>query len=88
MPLLNCYQLKKTNTLFLVDFRGHGNSDHFESYNWNDYTEDTVELIEKNIKEPVDLIGHSLGACIAAQTASLINNKINTLILEDPPFFE
>ncbi|MDG2101377.1 MAG: alpha/beta hydrolase [Dehalococcoidia bacterium] len=80
-------QLKKTNTLFLVDFRGHGNSDHFESYNWNDYTEDTVELIEKNIKEPVDLIGHSLGACVAAQTASLINNKINKIILEDPPFY-
>ena len=80
-------QLKKTRTLFLVDFRGHGESDHFESYNWNEYAEDTAELIEKNIKEPVDLLGHSLGACVAAQTSSLLNKKIKKLILEEPPFY-
>jgi pimeloyl-ACP methyl ester carboxylesterase len=80
-------QLKKTRTVFLIDFRGHGDSDHFESYNWNEYTEDIAELIEKNIKEPVDILGHSLGACIAAETASLINKKIKKLILEEPPFY-
>jgi len=80
-------KLKKIKTLFLVDFRGHGDSDHFESYNWNEYAEDIVELIEKNIKEPVDLLGHSLGACVAAQTASLLNKKIKKLILEEPPFY-
>ncbi len=78
--------LSEIRTVYLIDFRGHGNSEHFNSYKWIDYSNDIVAFIEKVIGTPTEILGHSLGACIAAQVASLSNN-VKSLILEDPPFF-
>ena len=79
--------LSKKRTVYAIDFRGHGNSDNFDSYMWSDLSEDILFFIEKIIKAPFDLIGHSLGACIASEVASLSKYDVKRLILEDPPFF-
>ena len=79
--------LSKKRTVYTIDFRGHGNSDNFSSYMWSDFSKDILFFIEKIIKKPLDLIGHSLGACIASEVAALSRYDVKNLILEDPPFF-
>ena len=68
--------------LLLIDQRGHGLSDHFETYKTNDYVNDLDELlINLNIKDPI-LLGHSLGGVNSYHYASLKQN-IKALIIED-----
>ena len=73
--------LSKKRTVYTIDFRGHGNSDNFSSYMWSDFSKDILFFIEKIIKKPLDLIGHSLGACIASEVAALSRYDIKNLIL-------
>jgi len=80
-------KLSKIRTVYLIDLRGHGKSDHFESYRWIDFSNDIVNFIEQNINNKVEIIGHSLGACIGAQVGQMLKSNIKSLILEDPPFF-
>ncbi|MBP05240.1 MAG: hypothetical protein CL728_00675 [Chloroflexi bacterium] len=79
--------ISKIRTIYMVDFRGHGFSDHFNSYKWDELSEDITLFIEEKIDSPVDILGHSLGACIASKVAETSPKNIRSLILEDPPFF-
>ena len=79
--------MEKYRTIIALDLRGHGKSDHFSTYKWVDYSEDIVSIISRDIQEPVEILGHSLGACIASQIAAIEPNLIRSLILEDPPFY-
>ena len=80
-------KLSKIRTVYLIDFRGHGNSDHFDNYEWINFSNDIVAFIEKNIDSKVEIIGHSLGACVATKVSQILKTNIKALILEDPPFF-
>ena len=71
--------LSKKRTVYTIDFRGHGNSDNFSSYMWSDFSKDILFFIEKIIKKPLDLIGHSLGACIASEVAALSRYDVKNL---------
>tara|TARA_Y100000768_G_scaffold149408_2_gene111563 strand:- start:2977 stop:3774 length:798 start_codon:yes stop_codon:yes gene_type:complete len=79
--------ISKIRTVYLIDFRGHGFSDHFNSYKWSEFSEDIIFFINEIVGSKVDILGHSLGACIAAQVASISQKIIKSIILEDPPFF-
>ena len=79
--------MEKYRTIIALDLRGHGKSDHFSTYKWLDFSEDIVSIINRFIQEPVEMLGHSLGACVASQIAAIEPNYIRSLILEDPPLY-
>jgi pimeloyl-ACP methyl ester carboxylesterase len=70
-----------------VDFPGHGKSPPSKGdYKVPDYSAHILRLIEQLPNRPLILFGHSLGAMVAAQVASLSPNRFAGVILEDPPF--
>lgn len=72
--------------LLLLDLRGHGDSSKPESgYTWADYAGDVVALIHEEGYELVTLVGHSLGALTALLTAAALPERIESMVLEDPP---
>lgn len=72
--------------LLMLDLRGHGDSSKPESgYRWTDYAADVVALITEQGYERVTLMGHSLGALTSLLTAAQLPERIDSLVLEDPP---
>src|SRR5258708_6659735 len=66
------------------DLRGHGQSDAPPSgYAPADYAHDIIELLEA--EGPMPVAGHSLGAMVALETASLRPDRVPWLVLLDPP---
>jgi pimeloyl-ACP methyl ester carboxylesterase len=85
-PLLA--ELSLRHHLFLLDFRGHGDSTHDAAGNYRvaDYVEDGLSLLHEIVPKPAMLYGHSLGAMVAAAVASRAPEAVAGVILEDPPF--
>jgi pimeloyl-ACP methyl ester carboxylesterase len=72
--------------LLMLDLRGHGDSSKPESgYTLADYAADVVAFITAQGYERVTLAGHSLGSLTALQTAAQLPERIESLVLEDPP---
>ncbi len=71
--------------LWMVDHRGHGKSDRADRYDVNHYLDDAVELV-RSFSAPVRLLGHSLGAMVAAAVAARLPDQVRAVVLEDPPF--
>lgn len=69
-----------------VDQRGHGHSPRFEGpASVADFAADLAVVIER-VGSPVNaLIGHSLGAAVAAELAFARPELVRCLVLEDPP---
>lgn len=66
---------------------GHGASGRLSAgYRVVDYGERIVELLEQQLGEPAVLLGHSLGAMVAADVAHRVPTKVRALVLIDPPF--
>lgn len=72
--------------LIAVDHRGHGGSGRAERYLVTDYVADTVRLLHDDLREPVMILGHSLGAMVAAGVAAMLPELVRGIVLEDPPF--
>lgn len=77
--------LREFGQLHILDHRGHGNSSRAANYRVADYVEDTVAYVA-SLRPPVTLIGHSLGAMVAAGTAAALGDRIRGVVLEDPTF--
>jgi pimeloyl-ACP methyl ester carboxylesterase len=72
--------------IYAVDFRGHGFSDHPESgYTLADYAADIIALADQLATEQFTLVGHSLGALVALEIAATVPERIDKLVLEEPP---
>jgi pimeloyl-ACP methyl ester carboxylesterase len=70
-----------------LDFRGHGRSDHTPGrYRLADYVDDADRLLQL-IGEPAVVIGHSLGAIVAAVLAQDRHPLVAAVFLEDPPLY-
>jgi len=68
--------------LILIDQRGHGLSDHFDTYKTSDYVNDLELLINHlGINKPI-ILGHSLGGVNAYHYAFKSKNA-KALIIED-----
>jgi pimeloyl-ACP methyl ester carboxylesterase len=66
------------------DLRGHGRSDAPPNgYQPIDYAHDIVEMLRP--EGPTPLVGHSLGALVALETAALEPQRVPWLVLLDPP---
>ncbi len=73
--------------LILVDARGHGHSDAPETgYQPDTHAADVAGLIAAlGLERPV-VLGHSMGAEIAARVAAQYPDRVRAVILEDPPW--
>lgn len=69
-----------------VDQRGHGRSARADRYLVSDYAADAVRLLRDVIGEPVAILGHSLGAMVAAVVAAELPDMVQGIVMEDPPF--
>jgi N-formylmaleamate deformylase len=80
-------ELEPFYDLVMVDQRGHGLSEAPErGYSSQEQARDVAEIIRSlNLKKPV-IIGHSMGARNAFDTAFYYPDLVGSLILEDPPF--
>ncbi len=66
----------------IPDLRGHGLSEHAQSYTLNEYVKDLERLIDTlNIENPI-IIGHSLGGLIA-MIYEARHQSVQMLIIED-----
>jgi pimeloyl-ACP methyl ester carboxylesterase len=72
--------------MIAVDQRGHGDSERAGSYLVRDYAADVVELLREEFREPVVILGHSLGAMVAACAAGEAPDWVRGIVLLDPPF--
>jgi pimeloyl-ACP methyl ester carboxylesterase len=73
---------------FALDFRGHGGSDHVPNgYHWEAYAQDIISFLKEKVKEPVFLLGHSLGAMVAIEIAAKAPELVRAVMLEDPPLY-
>ena len=73
--------------LVAPDLRGHGESDKPSAgYLPRDYVGDIAALVAHEPSRPLAIIGHSLGAVVAAQLAAERPELMSKVILVDPPF--
>ncbi len=71
--------------LIAPDLRGHGRSDWPESgYRLSDYVDDAIGLLDRLAAREVAVIGHSLGAVVAALVAAKDTARVRAVVLEDP----
>lgn len=79
-------KLSKTHSVFAVDLRGHGKSSHVaNSYFLKIHLQDIILFIKEQIKEPVTLVGYSLGGMIALMCAAYYPELVQQLIVLEPP---
>ena len=79
--------LEPSVRLVAPDLRGHGESDKPSAgYLPRDYVGDVAALLAHEPSRPLAVLGHSLGAVVAAQLAAERPELISKLILLDPPF--
>jgi pimeloyl-ACP methyl ester carboxylesterase len=72
--------------VFALDQRGHGGSGRAPSYLVTDYVADVVRFVSSQTTPPCLILGHSLGAMVAAGVAAEIPGRVRGIALEDPPF--
>ena len=61
--------LDKTNTVFAIDLPGHGDSAQLLDASLVEFTKQLGGFVQDVVKEPVVVIGHSLGALVAIDFA-------------------
>ena len=75
-------ELAKTNQVYLLDLRNHGQSPHSDIFNYEAMAKDLEEfLTEQPLQKPI-IIGHSMGGKVAMRYAKDYNN-IGKLIVVD-----
>ncbi len=71
--------------VYALDLRGHGDSEHSRppAYRLNDYAQDLAVFVDNTVREPVRLIGHSLGGLVATLYAAAAPEQIRALVVVD-----
>ena len=73
--------------LAALDFRGHGLSDRRPgAYRVAHYVEDALAILPPLGARRLILHGHSLGAMVALAAAAEAPDRVQAIVLEDPPF--
>ncbi len=71
--------------VYVPDLRGHGGSDYPGTYGLPEMAEDIVGLLDHLDIEKAAIIGHSLGGVVAYHLAANHPERVDVLLLEDPP---
>jgi pimeloyl-ACP methyl ester carboxylesterase len=79
--------------LYAPDLRGHGDSEWAEGgqYSMPDFTLDTAALADTIDRDPLTIIGHSLGGGIALQYAGVFPDRVKKVVAAEglgPPMME
>jgi pimeloyl-ACP methyl ester carboxylesterase len=69
-----------------VDQRGHGLAPRAHRYLVVDYVADAARLLRERVRQPAVILGHSLGAMVAAGVAATLPDMVRGVVLADPPF--
>lgn len=70
--------------VFAPDFRGHGGSSWTPgNYSIRTITEDIVAFLDREVRRPAALVGHSLGAQVALWTAARMPTAVNAVVAGD-----
>ncbi|MFT3924948.1 MAG: alpha/beta hydrolase [Myxococcales bacterium] len=78
--------LARSHRVVLFDFRGHGRSDRaVTGYGVEPMTRDLESVIDQVSDEPVSLVGHSFGGCVALQFALEHPERVRRLALVEAP---
>jgi pimeloyl-ACP methyl ester carboxylesterase len=72
--------------IWTLDFRGHGHSDHAETYDLECYQSDAKVALAA-IARPTLIAGHSLGGVVAGLLAQSGDPNVRSAFLEDPPWY-
>ena len=65
------------------DLRGHGESDRAEEYTWERALDDIDGIVRTLAMSPVSMVGHSIGAQLAAAYAARRRTAVMRLVLVD-----
>ncbi len=76
-------EFSKNRRVIIPDLRNHGQSPHSEAFTMDLLVEDILELIESNHSKTPIIIGHSLGARIAAKLAFSNPQTVSKLVIAD-----
>jgi lipase len=66
------------------DLRGHGRSTWEPSWSIAQHIDDLVEVLDSIGTEPIDVVGHSYGANLAAHLAGQYPQRVRSLTMIDP----
>ncbi len=69
--------------VFVVDLRGHGDSDRPGDYSFELMRDDVLGFLAAMRLERVALVGHSMGAVVAVLVAQAAPERVTHLVLED-----
>lgn len=72
--------------IIMYDAYGHGTSSRVDPKKRFDLAEDLNDLIKALKLEKPGVVGHSMGAAVAADFAARYPDKLAALVLEDPPW--
>ena len=75
-------RLSETRQVFTVDLRNHGQSDWFDSHNYDDLAGDLAQ-VTTHIGPPIDVLGHSMGGKAAMVLALSHPELVNRLVVAD-----
>ncbi len=71
---------------YALDQRGHGRSGRAtDGYQSDRFAQDVIQFLQEVVKQPVVLVGHSLGAMITMKVAARAPDLIQAIVLGDPP---
>lgn len=77
----HCTHFSKENSVYSIDFLGHGCSTKKRDLNMEDLVEELRFFIEaKKLEDPI-IVGHSLGGLVAGCFAALYPEKVDKLII-------
>ncbi len=74
---------EKGFSVFAIDLRNHGRSEHSNIFTYESMANDILELMETESVSSIDLIGHSMGGKVGMQFALMFPEKLNKLIVAD-----
>ncbi|MEV1168788.1 alpha/beta fold hydrolase [Nonomuraea sp. NPDC049784] len=77
--------LAGTHRVYAVDLRGHGSSDRAGEYSFELMRDDVRAALDALELAKVTLIGHSLGAVVSWLLAGEDPERVDRLVLEEPP---
>jgi pimeloyl-ACP methyl ester carboxylesterase len=77
--------LKRDRRAVAFDFSGHGSSPGAVRYSYDELAKDIGAVADAQQLERFVLVGHSMGAAIAAEFAAKHPKRVEALVLVDPP---
>ncbi len=76
-------QLASQFKVYCVDLRNHGDSDHAESMNYKDMSEDIRHFLTANQLEEISILGHSMGGKVAMTFALSHAELVKQIVVLD-----